>query len=191
MNTVLAIRLLGFIIVACAVSAGAGEAVKNPYLTAKVGDWAKYRMTGDGEKKVDRGMIKTVEIVTEEKVVIKVEALSDGKIESTTTQTIWLNQPYSLRTHSKGVLTPNGTGNEKVKAAGKEFETTWTSDTIIDSLGNWEMHLEVKNWLAADAPMDGLVKAESETMIKTEKLQGASKPPAQKCLIELVEFGRK
>jgi len=170
----------------------AGEAVKNPYLTARVGDWAKYRMTGDGAKKVERVLIRTVETVTEQEIGVKTEIEEGGKVVSSRTETIRLDQPHSIRTPSKtGVVTVNGTGNEKLKAAGKEFETTWTSETILDYPAGWVIRQEIKIWAAADAPLDGLVKTEGETTQKNEKSADTIKRPAQKFLMELVEFGRK
>lgn len=187
------LRLLaGVIFIACSCVAVAGDAAKNPYLTAKVGDWAKYRMSGDGAKKVDRVLIKTVETVTEQEVGVKLEVEVDGKIVNSRVEKIRLDQPHSIRTPTKNAdVTVNGTGHEKVKVAGKEFETTWTSETIVEFTGAWEMRQEIKIWASADAPLDGLVKTEGETTQKTEKLPGTMKRPVQKFQMELLEFGRK
>jgi len=182
----------GLLLLFCVMGAAGEEAAKNPFLTAKVGDWAKYRMSGNPEKKEERFMIKTVETVTELEVVLKIEVESNGKIVISRPQKIPLDKPYFIRTqYETGLVTVNGSGNEKVKAAGKEFETTWTSETIVDFVGEWEMKQEIKIWAAADAPLDGMVKSEGEKTQKTAKFPGTLKQPAQKFQMELVEFGRK
>lgn len=175
------------------VSAASEEGAKNPYLTAKVGDWAKYRISGEGEKKIEnRFMKKTVESVTEQEVSVKMEILTGEKVVSTRTEKFALDKPHSIRTqHKTGVVTLNATGAEKIKAAGKEFEATWTTETIVDFVGDWEMTQVIRIWASVDAPLDGMVKSEGETTQKSAKAPDTLKRPAQKFLIELVEFGRK
>lgn len=168
------------------------EAGKNPFLAAKVGDWAKYRMGGNPEKKEERFMIRTVETVTELEVVLRIDVESNGKILNSRPLKIPLDKPYFIRTqYSTGLATVNATGAEKVKAAGKEYETTWTSETIVDFVGEWVMQQDVKIWASADAPLDGMVKCEGEISRKAAKAPATLKEPARKFTMELVEFGRK
>jgi hypothetical protein len=149
-----------------ALAPAARAADENPYKNAKVGDFAKYKMTtAFGPASIGGTVTQTVTAKTDTEATIEVVAEVNGMKQPAQTQKIDLTKPFDP-TKASGV--PPGTdmkvekgkeGKEKVKVGRKEYDTTWTTYTIKGKAMGAEFDGTGKAWMAKEVTA-GLVKME-------------------------------
>jgi hypothetical protein len=146
---------------------------ENPYRNAKVGDWVSYTMTTTVMGQKIESTLKIVVSAKDEKnATLKVTPRTGGAELPAQEMKIDLTQPYDPRTGTAGL--PPGAevksekvdeGKEKLKAGGKEYETSWTKMKMVAKVMGQEIKSDAKVWLAKDVPLGGLVKMESTSKV--------------------------
>ncbi len=179
------------IVLAPVVARAADE--ENPYKSAKVGDFAKYKMTTKvAGLSLDGTVVQTVTAKSDKEATIEVTGsieFNGNKMDiPKQEQKIDLTKPYDP---TKGGNLPGGAdakvekgkeGKEKLKVGGKEYETTWTTYKMKAKQMGQEIDAEVKTWMAKDVPGGGMVK-----MTMTAKIAGQE----MEMVMELIETGKK
>jgi len=172
--------------VASVTARGADE--ENPYKNAKVGDYAIYTLTTKGGEGT---VTQTVTAKTDKEATVKVAIVitANGKEMKLPEQEmkVDLTKPYDP---TQGANVPAGAevkvekdkeGKEKIKVAGKEYETTWTSYKMKVKAMGIELAGDTKVWIAKGVPM-GMVKTVTTTEIFGQKTE---------IVTELKETGNK
>ncbi len=181
--------LVALVAVAVAPLAVRAAEEENPYKNVKVGDFATYKMkVAVGPIALDGTTTQTVISKTDKEAKVKVTASVNGMDAPAQEQVIDLTKPYDPTKVGGGL--PAGTeasvekdkdGKEKIKAAGKEYETTWTSYKVKAKANGMDIDADVKVWTAKEVPM-GMVKMEMNA-----KVAGMD----MKMTMELAESGNK
>ncbi|MDY3553959.1 hypothetical protein R5W24_003073 [Gemmata sp. JC717] len=164
---------------------------ENPYKSAKVGDFAEYKLTTKvGDLSIPGTMRQVVTEKTDKELTLKiVSAVEFGgqKKENEQTQKIDLTKPFDP---TKGGAVPGGgkvdieklkDGKEKVKIDGKEYDTSWTTYKAKMKVFGQDIESEMKVWTSKDMPL-GMLK-----MTMTGKFAGQDMESA----VELTKFGNK
>jgi hypothetical protein len=150
-------------------SLACGAENENPFLKAKVGDWAEYKMTGQNVAGTTKMVItaKDDKEVTYE-VTSKFKAF--GQETTAPPQTIKVDLKKSYDPDVAANLKNRNTkieklaeGSEKVKVGGKEIEAKWTKQRATTEVSNMKIVTETKMWCSKDVPISGMVKMESTT----------------------------
>jgi hypothetical protein len=132
-----------------------------PYKSAKVGDFATYKITTKvAGTSVDGVMTQTISAKSDKEMTIKATAkmTANGMDIPTPEQesTIDLTKPYDPI--KSGILGQGGAGGaapmveklkegkEKLKVAGKEYEATWTTYKLQMNGGGQQVEAEMKVW---------------------------------------------
>jgi hypothetical protein len=160
----------------------------NPYKNTKVGDFATYKITAKfGGINVTGTSTQTVTAKTDKEATIKVVSSVNGMDIPAMTQTIDLTKPYDP---TKATGLPQGIdatiekgkdGKEKVKVAGKEYETTWTNFKVTAKAGGMDIKSDIKVWMSKDIPM-GIAKMEMNADLASQKME---------MTMEVMETGNK
>lgn len=140
----------------------------NPYKNAKVGDFVTYKVNAKlGTISIAGATTQAVIAKTDKEATIKVTMTVNGMDVPAQTQTIDLTKPYDPTKAVSGL--PAGTeasvkklpqeGKEKVKVAGKEYETTWNTYEVKAKVGGTDITSTCKVWMSRDIPL-GIVKIE-------------------------------
>jgi hypothetical protein len=180
-------RVLSVVVVLAVAPFVAAADEENPYKKVKVGDYATYKMTTKiGDMNIEGTLTQTVSAKSDKEATIKVTGNVNGMEIPSNEQKIDLTKPYDP---TKAALPP-GTeakveklkdGKEKVKAAGKEYDTKWESYKIKAKMGDMEIEAEVKVWMSNDLKLQ-MVKLEMTAEILGMKMEMA---------MELTEAGSK
>jgi hypothetical protein len=142
---------------------------ENPFKKAKVGDWVEYKMTTAAMgNNIDGTMRMTLTAKDDKEATMettgKISFMGNEMNIPAQKQKIDLSKPFDP---TAGANLPKGTDvkvekgdtKEKVKAGGKEYETTWMK--MKSSIMNQET--EVKIWISKDVPLSGMVKMEMKS----------------------------
>src|SRR5829696_51355 len=136
-------------LLACFVALGVGPFAfgadeENPYKKVKVGDYATYKLsTKVAGMNLDGTLTQSVTAKSDKEVTIKVSGKVNGMDIPGQEMKIDLTKPYDP---TKAALPP-GTeakvekvkdGTEKVKAAGKEYDTKWETYKVKAKTGGQE-----------------------------------------------------
>ena len=188
-------RLLAAAFAVCLAPLAAAAQDENPYKNAKVGDFATYKMeTKVAGFTVAGTMTQTVTAKNDKEATVK----GSGKISlngkdmdiPATEQKIDLTKPYDPTKLGGGGGLPPGTeakldklkdGKEKIKVAGKEYETTWTTYKMKAKAGGMDIDADLKVWMSKDIPM-GMAKMEMKAEFAGQ---------AMNMTMELTETGNK
>jgi hypothetical protein len=156
--------LLALVLVPAARSAPAPKSSGEddvPYKSAKVGDFATYKMTtkvaGIG---VDGEVTQTVSAKSDKEMTIKTATkLAAGGMDVPTSEqegTIDLTKPFDpIKSGFMGQGAAAGAaptcekleeGKEKLNVAGKEYEATWTTYKVKVNAGAQQFEADVKIW---------------------------------------------
>jgi hypothetical protein len=141
---------------------------ENPLKNAKVGDYATYTVTTKvGGFAIDGNITQTVTAKTEKEATVKVTgSITIGGTEMKIPEQeekVDLTKPLDP---TKGANLPGGAeakvtkgkeGKEKIKAGGKEYDTTWTEYKVKAKAEGQEIDADVKAWTTKDVST-GLVK---------------------------------
>ncbi|HEY1191210.1 MAG TPA: hypothetical protein VGE74_26480 [Gemmata sp.] len=163
----------------------------NPYKSARVGDFASYKLTTKiGTLSIDGTLVQTVTDKSDKEATIHLvgsASLAGDKKDVERTQKVDLTKPFDP---TKSGIIPGGgdtkveklkEGKEKIKVGGKEYDATWTTyKTKAKALGA-DVDGDMKVWVAKGVP-SGLVK-----MSIRAKLAGQD----MDVLLELTESGNK
>ncbi len=184
------VRLLAaMLVVAVAPIAARAADEENPYKSVKVGDFATYKMKVNvGPIAIDGVTTQSVTSKTDKEAKIKVTAAVNGMEAPAQEQTIDLTKPYDPTKVGGGL--PGGAeakvekgkeGTEKIKAAGKEFECTWTTYKVKAKANNMDIDADIKVWNSKEVPM-GMVKMTMKASIAKMDME---------MTMEVSEFGNK
>jgi len=187
------LRSFAVLVLAVAPVAARAADEENPFKNAKVGDYAVYTATTKfAGNNIDGTFTQTVTAKTDKEATIKgVIVINLGGKEQKVEQEekIDLTKPYDP-SKSGGASLPGGgelkaekdkDGKEKLKVAGKEYDTTWTSYKIKVKVMNQEIPGDMKVWVAKDMPL-GMVKMVVNLEFGGQKIEAAT---------ELKETGNK
>jgi hypothetical protein len=189
MRNPMSIRLLAaalaVMIAPCAVRADD----ENPYKNVKVGDFATYKMKVNvGPIAIDGTTTQSITAKTDKEAKVKVLASVNGMEAPAQEQTVDLTKPYDptkvgggLPGGAEATVEKGKEGKEKVKAAGKEYECTWTTYKVKAKANGMEIEADIKVWTSKDVPM-GMVKMEMNANVAKMEM---------KMSMELSEFGNK
>jgi hypothetical protein len=149
---------------------------ENPFKKVKVGDYANYKMTNKiAGMTLEGTMTQTIAAKSDKEVTVKVTGKVNGMDIPAQEQKIDLTKPYDP---TKGSLPPGTeatveklkSGEEKVKAAGKTYETKWESYKVKAKAMGQEFEAEVKAWMSKEMPQL-MVKMEMTAEILGMKME--------------------
>jgi len=183
------VRLLAAVLaVAVAPVAARAADEENPYKNVKVGDFATYKMKVNvGPIAIDGTTTQSVTSKTDKEAKIKVTAAVGGMEAPAQEQTIDLTKPYdptkvgNLQGGAEAKVEKGKEGKEKIKAAGKEFEATWTEYKVKAKANGMDIDADIKVWISKDVPM-GMVKMTMKANVAKMDME---------MTMELSEFGNK
>jgi hypothetical protein len=188
-------RLLVAALAVCIAPIAAGAQDDNPFKSAKVGDFATYKLdTKVAGFSVSGSMTQTVTAKDDKEATIK----GTGKISlngkdmdiPSTEQKIDLTKPYDPTKLGGGGGLPPGTeakidklkdGKEKIKVGGKEFDCTWTTYKMKAKAGGMDIDADLKVWMSKEIPL-GMAKMEMKAEFAGQ---------AMNMTMELTETGNK
>lgn len=161
----------------------------NPYKDVKVGDFATYKLKVNvGPIAIDGTTTQNITAKTDKEAKVKVVASVNGMEAPAQEQTVDLTKPYDPTKVGGGL--PGGAeakvekgkeGKEKIKAAGKEFECTWTEYKVKAKANGMEIDADIKVWTSKEVPM-GTVKMTMKAAVMKMDME---------MTMELSEFGNK
>jgi hypothetical protein len=164
-------RLFAVLALCLAPVALRGADDDNPYKNVKVGDYATYKMSVKvGPLALDGTTTQTITAKTEKEAKVKVTASVNGMEAPAQEQTVDLTKPYdptkvgSLPAGTEADVKKDKEGKEKIKAAGKEYDCTWTTYKVKAKANGMDIDADVKVWTAKEVPM-GMVKMEMKATI--------------------------
>jgi hypothetical protein len=149
----------------------------NPYKNAKVGDWIEYKMTGQNME----GSTRMTVVAKDDKeltyeVASSFSFMGNKMVGPVQTLKIDLTKPYDAI--SAANLKANnvkieklGEGKEKLKAAGKEYDTKWTQLRATATVNEMKIVMDYKMWFSSDVPLSGLVRMDTTTPTMTMRLE--------------------
>lgn len=181
------LRLVAALLVAAAPLAVRAAEEENPYKKVKVGDYATYKMTTKvAGQTIEGTLTQTVSAKTDKEATIKVTGKVNGMDIPAQEQKIDLTKPYD----PTKTAVPPGTeakveklkdGKEKIKAAGKTYETKWETYKVSGKAMDIEMKATVKVWQSKDLPLQ-MVKMEMDAEFAGMNME---------MMMELTESGSK
>jgi hypothetical protein len=149
---------------------------ENPYKNAKVGDFAKYKLTVSvAGQNVEGDLTQTVTAKSDKEVTLKVTGKVNGMDVPAQDQKIDLTKPFDP---TKLGQQPGGSdmkvekgkeGTEKIKLNDKEYETKWTNYKVTGKANGLEIDSDMKVWLSKDLP-GVLAKMESTMSVAGMKM---------------------
>jgi hypothetical protein len=172
MRSVITIALL-----VCFAPAIQGAEVENPYRNAKVGDWVEYKMTGQN---IEGSTKMTVVSKDDKEVTYEVAATFSFMGNKTTgpVQTMKIDLTKDYDAISAANLKANNVqieklaeGKEKLKTAGKEYDTKWTQLRATSTVNGMTIVTDYKMWFCKDVPLSGLVRMNTTGSGLTTKLE--------------------
>lgn len=183
------VRLFAVALVVCTAPVAARAADdENPYKNVKVGDFATYKMTTKvAGFDVAGTMTQSITKKTDKEATIKVVASVNGMDLPAQEQTIDLTKPYDptkvggLPGGADATVEKGKEGKEKLKVAGKEYETTWTTYKVKAKANGQDIAADVKTWMSKDVPM-GMVKMDMKMEVMKMQVEMS---------MELTETGNK
>jgi hypothetical protein len=145
--------------------------ILNPYRTAKVGDFAIYKLVRKGKESTVK---KTVSAKDEKSVKLNVSDSNGPEREVT----IDLTKPLAripVPDSKWATFKKTGEGKEKIKVAGKEYDANWISGKMTTEFPKGgEVALELKTWFSKDAPLDGVLRFKTGSVITMELIESGS-----------------
>jgi len=161
------------VLICCGCGSGAKLTPReNPFRDVRVGDWAEFRIESNtnGLEKVTT-VKNTITEVAADSVTLNITGVGLDKYEVLDRKDY---NPYRVPGAEVSVR-ELGTGSEKIKVAGQEYDCTWYEVEITTGSGGapWTY----KEWVSKSVPLAGKVKSE---------MYG----PGNKFLHTLAGFGR-
>jgi hypothetical protein len=160
----------------------------NPYKSAKVGDFATYKLNVKlGQLNIAASTTQSITAKTDKEATVKVVSSLNGMDLPTQTQTIDLTKPYdptkmgNLPQGVEGAVKKLKDGKEKVKVGAKEYDSTWTTYELEAKSGGMDIKGTIKMWMSKDVTL-GVVKMEMTADVASQKIEMS---------MELTESGNK
>jgi hypothetical protein len=162
---------------------------ENPYKKAKVGDFATYKMTTKiGGLNVEGVVTQEVTAKDDKEATVKTSGKVNGMDIPATDVKIDLTKPYDP-TKANGNL-PQGAevkveklkdGTEKLKVAGKDYDTKWETYKMNVKAQGMEFATEMKVWQSKELSIP-MLKMEMTAEVAGQKME---------IFMELTETGSK
>ena len=161
----------------------------NPYKKAKVGDFSTYKMTTKiGGLNVDGTVTQEVTANDGKEATVKTSGKVNGMDIPANEVKIDLTKPYDP-TKATGNLPPGANvqveklkdGKEKVKVAGKEYDSTWETYKMKVNHMGMAFETEMKVWQSKELAIP-MLKMEMTAEVAGQKMEVA---------MELTETGNK
>jgi hypothetical protein len=129
----------------------------NPYKNSKNGDYAIYKVTMKVAGQTLEGTrTQTVIEKSEKEVILQVTSKIGGRGLPELRTKIDITKPFdptNTNTLQLGVdakVEKGKEGKEKLKVAGKEFDTVWTNYKVTGKVGGQDIESEMKVWMSKD-----------------------------------------
>ena len=129
----------------------------NPYKNSKIGDFAIYKMTMKVAGQVLEGtMTQTVIEKSEKEVILQVTSKIGGRAFPEQRTKMDITKPFdptktnTLQVGVDAKVEKGKEGKEKLKVAGKEFDTVWTNYKVTGKAGDQDIESEMKVWMSKD-----------------------------------------
>jgi hypothetical protein len=132
-------------------------------------------------------LTQTITAKTDKEATVKIETKINNMELPAQEQTIDLTKPFDptkaggLPGGGEATFEKGKEGKEKIKLAGKEYDTTWTTYKVKAKAMGQEIDADTKMWMSKDVPM-GMVKTEVTMDVMGMKVQ---------VTVELTESGNK
>ena len=150
---------------------------QNPYRDSKVGDWVEYKMTG---KNMEGSTKMTIVSKDDKELTYEIAAsfsfMGNKMVAPVQTMKIDLTKDYDAI--SAANLKANNVkiekldqGMEKLKVAGKEYDTKWNKLRATATVNEMTIVTEYKMWFSKDVPLSGLVRMDTTASDMTTKLE--------------------
>jgi hypothetical protein len=168
-----------------------------PYKSAKVGDSVTYKVTiKDGPLSLAGSTSQTVVSKTEKEATIKVTGTISGMELTPTTQIYDITKPFDPTKISgfpsgiEATVEKQKDVKEKVKAAGKDYDSTMTTYKVKAKMNGGDFDGTVKVWMSKDMPL-GVVKFEITADVSTKKENAKDATRKIEMTMEAAEIGTK
>ena len=159
------------------VSTIQGADDKNPFRNTYVGDWVEYKMTGQNIE----GTTK-MSVISKDDKELTYEVTGTfsfmGNKSDAPVQTIKVDLTKDYDAISAANLKEKNVkiekleeGTEKLKAAGKEYETKWTKLRATTKVNEMTIVNDFKMWFSKDVPLSGLVRMDTTASDMTTKVE--------------------
>jgi len=154
-------------LVLCVFSQAARAEDENPLKSAKVGDWAEFKMKTMGQ---EMPMKFTVKAKTDTEVTLEVEVMGQKQ-----EQKVDLTKAYDGMNSAN--LPPGtkieklGEGAEKVKVGDKEVDAKWTEFKAVIVNQGQEIPSQMKIWISKDIPAVAMAKMHIVTEAMGQKVE--------------------
>jgi hypothetical protein len=140
---------------------------QNPYRSSKVGDWAEYRMTGQNmEGSTKMTIVSKADKELTYEVTASFSFMGNKSVAPAQFIKVDLTKPYDAI--SAANLKANNVkmekleeGKEKLKAAGKEYDTNWTKLRATTTTNGMTIVSDYQMWFCKDVPLSGLVRMDT------------------------------
>ena len=156
----------------------------HPYKGVKVGDYAKYKNTAlFGGPAAESLVTMTVTATTDKEVTIRVESYRDGAKLHEREEKHDLTRPYdpiAALTQKEAPLVKLKEGKAKVRAGGRDYDTTWTTYQAVGKGKAAGTTAEITWWMSPAVP-GGMVRSEVVTVRDGKRFAQTE---------ELIETGR-
>lgn len=154
MSTRLLIAALALMLVPAAGRAADDD---NPYKNSKIGDFAIYKMTMKvAGQNLEGTMTQTVTEKSEKEVILQVTGKIGGRDLPEQRTKIDITKPFdptktnALQAGLDVKVEKGKEGKEKLKVAGKDYDTVWTNYKVTGKAGGLEIESEMKAWMSKD-----------------------------------------
>jgi hypothetical protein len=151
----------------CFAPAVQGAENENPYRNAKVGDWVEYRMTGQNtEGSTNMTVVSKDPKQLTYEVAASFSFMGKKMVAPVQTMKIDLTKSYdaisAANLKAKNITIKKlDEGKEKLKAAGKTYDTKWTKLRATTTVNDMKIVMDYKMWFCKDVPLSGLVRMDT------------------------------
>jgi hypothetical protein len=161
----------------CFAPAIQGADDENPYRNTKVGDWTEYQLTGQNMEGTTK---MTVVSKNDKELTFEVAATFSimGNKMVAPVQTMKIDLTKSYDAISAANLKANNVkiekldeGKEKLKAAGKEYDTKWIKLRATTTVNEMMIVMDYKMWFCKEVPLSGLVRMDTTASAIMTKLE--------------------
>jgi hypothetical protein len=161
----------------CFLTAVRGDDKENSYRNAKVGDWAEYMMTGPSVE----GSTKMTVVAKDDKeltyeITSTFSFMGNKTVAPVQTMKVDLTKPYdtisAANLKSRNVkIEKLEEGKEKLKAAGKEYDTNWTKLRSTATANGMTIVSDYQMWFCQSVALGGLVRMDTTTGAVTTRVE--------------------
>ena len=153
------------------------EKIDNPYQTAKVGDYAAYKVTTSiGGMNLEMEMKQTLTAKDDKEATVKTTTKFMGNEIPPQTSKIDLTKPFdftsaAMQAKGKGKFEKTGEGKEKIKIGDTTYDCTWFSGKVTGDAKGKKIESDVKVWMSKSVALSGMVKMELKSNIVNMQME--------------------